>query len=147
MRWMAHWDAQAGYYLGFEDPACGDFGFGQFASPVPGRFTLSSELTSHVKPGDKWTSPVFRHAAIGPDWHEGADLYRVPPAEKPDVQPQPFRRSLHSLTFPGEPSRVTACAETILSNCSLLISPASITSSRTLLPCCRACAAICVAFS
>ena len=76
MRWMAHWDDQVGYYMGIEDAQENDFNFVQAESSGVGRLNLGSELWCRVKSGATWTSPVFRHAVTGADWHEGADLYR-----------------------------------------------------------------------
>ena len=88
MRWMALWDSSAGLYLGIEDPRFDDWGF-LYGGDASGGVTLAPMQRILAKPQATWKSAVYRLAATGGDWHEGADIYRayVAQALKPCAVP------------------------------------------------------------
>lgn len=80
MRWMALWDGVQGLYYGIEDPRLDDYAF-VFGGDSSGGATLAAAQRILCKPRSTWTSGIYRVALTGPDWHEGADLYRAYVAE------------------------------------------------------------------
>ncbi|MHB9022592.1 MAG: NEW3 domain-containing protein [Armatimonadota bacterium] len=89
MRWTALWDDKQGLYLGIEDSRFDDYGF-VYGGDSAGGMTLSPTQLILAKPRSTWESATYRLAVTGPDWHEGADIYRnyVATALKPcDVPP------------------------------------------------------------
>ena len=76
MRWMGHWNAQGGFYLGIEDPAFHDAVF--LREPdTGGRWNLGIRQWGRVEPGRQWRSEVIRAAVTSGDWHEMGDIYRA----------------------------------------------------------------------
>lgn len=76
MRWMALWDGSQGLYYGIEDSKLDDYAF-VFGGDSSGGTTLAATQRILCKPRSTWTSGIYRIAATGPDWHEGADIYRA----------------------------------------------------------------------
>ena len=76
MRWMGHWNATGGFYLGIEDPAFPDAAFIR-DTDVEQRWNIGIRQWGLVNPGAKWRSAVIRAAVTSADWHEMADLYRA----------------------------------------------------------------------
>ena len=76
MRWMAMWDDSQGIYFGIEDAKLDDYAF-VFGGDSSGGTTLAAAQRILCEPRAEWTSGVYRLALTGPDWHEGADIYRA----------------------------------------------------------------------
>ena len=77
MRWTMIWDKTAGLYLGLEDYKLDDYGFTYGSTPGLNDLVIAPVIRTLGKPGATWTSETVRLAVTGPDWHEGADIYRA----------------------------------------------------------------------
>ena len=77
MRWTMIWDKSAGLYLGMDNYKRDDYGFTYGSAPGTSNLTLAANFRTLGKPGATWTGETVRVAVTGPDWHEGADVYRA----------------------------------------------------------------------
>jgi hypothetical protein len=96
MPWLDVVDPDGGLYIGCHDPSFGvtvlevsteaPVGGG----PLAGALDIVVRQWVDVAPGSTWTSPPVVVAAHGPDWRDGADIYRrwfdsVTPGPAPDA--------------------------------------------------------------
>ncbi|MEI6425691.1 MAG: DUF6259 domain-containing protein, partial [Lentisphaerota bacterium] len=77
MRWTMIWDKSAGLYLGMENYNLDDYGFIYGSVPGDNDLTMGAMVRTLGRPGSTWNGETVRLAVTGPDWHEGADIYRA----------------------------------------------------------------------
>ena len=77
MRWTMIWDKSAGLYLAIENYKLDDYAFSYGSTQGMKDLAIAPIVRILGKPGETWNSETYRLAVTGPDWHEGADIYRA----------------------------------------------------------------------